>query len=70
MYEVDTIISKSEIYSDEKIADLFDNVLRLTFKTEDEYIKFMENPKLTLEDFNIVRGLTEKSDIIKFLKGD
>ena len=41
MYEVDTIISKSEIYSDEKIADLFDNVLRLTFKTEDEYIKFM-----------------------------
>lgn len=68
MYEVDTIISKSEIYSGEKIADLFDNVLRLTFKTEDEYIKFMENPKLTLEDFNIVRGLTEKSDIIKFLK--
>lgn len=67
MYEIDTIISKSEIYN-EKIADLFDNILRLTFKSEDEYIKFMQNPKLTLDDFNIIPGLLEEETIINFLK--
>lgn len=44
MYKVDVIISKNDIYPKEKLADLFDdNVLRLSFKTEQQYLAFMNN---------------------------
>lgn len=54
MLKVDIIISKNEIYKDDKVADYFDdsNVLRLVFKSEDEYLDFLKNPQLTSQDFS------------------
>lgn len=54
MLKVDIIISKNDIYKDDKIADYFDdsNVLRLVFKSEDEYLNFLKNPQLTSQDFS------------------
>ena len=54
MLKVDIIISKNDIYKDDKVADYFDdsNVLRLVFKSEDEYLNFLKNPQLTSQDFN------------------
>lgn len=54
MLKVDIIISKNDIYKDDKVADYFDdsNVLRLVFKSEDEYLNFLKNPQLTLQDFS------------------
>ena len=54
MLKVDIIISKNDIYKDDKVADYFDdsNVLRLVFKSEDEYLNFLKNPQLTSQDFS------------------
>ncbi len=54
MLKVDIIISKNDIYKDDKVADYFDdsNILRLVFKSEDEYLNFLKNPQLTPQDFN------------------
>lgn len=54
MLKVDIIISKNDIYKDDKVADYFDdsNVLRLVFKSEDEYLDFLKNPQLTSQDFS------------------
>ena len=69
MYKVDVIISKNDIYPKEKLADLFDdNVLRLSFKTEQQYLAFMNNPQLSIENFNIIPGLSSEEDINKLLE--
>ena len=54
MLKVDIIISKNDIYKDDKVADYFDdsNVLRLVFKSEDEYLDFLKKPQLTSQDFS------------------
>ena len=54
MLKVDIIISKNDIYKNDKVADYFDdsNVLRLVFKSEDEYLNFLKNPQLTSQDFS------------------
>lgn len=54
MLKIDIIISKNDIYKDDKVADYFDdsNVLRLVFKSEDEYLNFLKNPQLTSQDFS------------------
>lgn len=54
MLKVDIIISKNDIYKDDKVADYYDdsNVLRLVFKSEDEYLNFLKNPQLTSQDFS------------------
>lgn len=54
MLKVDIIISKNDIYKNDKVADYFDdsNVLRLVFKSEDEYLNFLKNPQLTPQDFS------------------
>ena len=54
MLKVDIIISKNDIYKDDKVADYFDdsNVLRLVFKSENEYLNFLKNPQLTSQDFS------------------
>ena len=54
MLKVDIIISKNDIYKDDKVADYFDdsNVIRLVFKSEDEYLDFLKNPQLTSQDFS------------------
>ena len=69
MYKVDVIISKNDIYPKEKLANLFDdNVLRLSFKTEQQYLAFMNNPQLSIENFNIIPGLSSEEDINKLLE--
>lgn len=54
MLKVDIIISKNDIYKNDKVADYFDdsNILRLVFKSEDEYLNFLKNPQLTPQDFS------------------
>lgn len=54
MLKIDIIISKNDIYKDDKVADYFDdsNILRLVFKSEDEYLNFLKNPQLTPQDFS------------------
>ena len=54
MLKIDIIISKNELYKNDKVADYYENsnVLRLTFKSEEDYINFLNNPILTSMDFN------------------
>lgn len=68
MLRINIIISKNEITKQEKIADVFDNDLNLTFQNEDEYLEFIKNPKLTPEDFNIIENITEVNKISEILK--
>lgn len=53
-----TITNKKEL-DEKKVAYLFDDVVRLEFINEDEYFKFMKNPELTMEDFNIFDDITD-----------
>lgn len=59
MVYFDIVITTENKLDGEKKAYLFDDVVRIEFKNEDEYLKFMENPVLTMDDFNIIEGVTD-----------
>lgn len=65
MLNVKIVISKNMIYEELKIADSFDDgkTLKLTFKTEDSYLAFINNPKLCINDFNLIEGITDINQI-------
>lgn len=69
MNKINISITKYNIEKDDKIADLFDDdILRLTFENEEEYLKFISNPKLTINDFNIIPEICNKETIETYLK--
>lgn len=69
MNKINISITKYNIEKDDKIADLFDDdILRLTFENEKEYLKFISNPKLTINDFNIIPEICNKEIIETYLK--
>ncbi len=68
MANIDIVITKEDRLDGEKKAYLFDDVVRLEFKNEDEYLKFMENPVLIMDDFNIIEGVTDTKLLEKILK--
>ena len=55
MLKIDIIISKKELYKNDKVADYYEdsNVLRLTFKSEEDYINFL-NIELSYFDLIIL----------------
>ena len=67
MIPIKIIISSINYFNEFKLASLFNGQLRLDFKTEDEYLKFLNNPKLTINDFNIIEGLTNIEEINKII---
>lgn len=69
MNKINISITKHNIEKDDKIADLFDDdILRLTFKNEEEYLKFISNPKLTIYDFNIIPEICSIEKVKTYLK--
>lgn len=54
MLKIDIVISKNNIYKHNTLAYYYknSNILRLVFKSEKEYLDFLENPILTRKDFN------------------
>lgn len=68
MASIDIVITKENRLDGEKKAYLIDDVVRLEFKNEDEYFKFIENPILTMDDFNIIEGITDTKLLEKILK--
>ena len=56
MLKIDIIISKNELYKNDKVADYYENsnVLRLTFKSEENIEK--ENMLVITDDLNLAFG--------------
>ncbi len=68
MTNLRVLISSNYNYNQGKIANYFDNVLTLEFKSEEDYLKFSENPYLTIDNFNIIDCITDIKEIEKILK--
>ena len=69
MNKINISITKYNIEKDDKITDLFDDdILRLTFEKKEEYLKFISNPKLTINYFNIIPEICNKETIETYLK--
>lgn len=67
MVYFDIVITSENRLKGEKKAYLFDDVVRLQFKNEDEYFKFIDNPTLSIDDFNIVKGITDINFLEKII---
>lgn len=69
MLEVDIIISKREVFNHENLIDYYENsnVLRLSLKSEAEYIALLQNPLKILNDSKYKTSLSILEKLKKFI---
>lgn len=66
--KLEVIISSDDMIKGDKKADFFQNVLRLVFTNEDEYLAFLDNPILKQEDVNNMNESCEEIPVKDLLE--